>query len=145
MVAVATILAFHAHPDDEVMTTGGTLARLAAEGHRVIIVMATDGVVNADEADGSGAEDPFDRLAVRVLMFGFVTRDVIEYGFAYVRVVADDDEHGRRLVAGPVLSVLFPEAIAGFIVAIKAVKCPLKLDGDLRLARDGLGLPPLAR
>jgi LmbE family N-acetylglucosaminyl deacetylase len=40
---VATIVAFHAHPDDEVLLTGGTIARLAAGGHRVIIVMACDG------------------------------------------------------------------------------------------------------
>lgn len=60
MVAVATILAFHAHPDDEVMATGGTLARLAAEGNRVIIVMATDGIVDPDKAD---PDDTFDRLA----------------------------------------------------------------------------------
>ena len=42
---MATIVAFHAHPDDEVLLTGGTIARLAAEGHRVIIVMATSGEV----------------------------------------------------------------------------------------------------
>lgn len=42
---VATLLAFHAHPDDEVLLTGGTLARLAAEGHRVVIVVACDGAV----------------------------------------------------------------------------------------------------
>jgi len=36
-------VAFHAHPDDEVLLTGGTIARLAAEGHRVIIVVACDG------------------------------------------------------------------------------------------------------
>jgi LmbE family N-acetylglucosaminyl deacetylase len=40
---VATIVAFHAHPDDEVLLTGGTIARLSAEGHRVIIVVACDG------------------------------------------------------------------------------------------------------
>jgi LmbE family N-acetylglucosaminyl deacetylase len=40
---MATIVAFHAHPDDEVLLTGGTIARLAAEGHRVIIVVACDG------------------------------------------------------------------------------------------------------
>jgi hypothetical protein len=34
---VATIVAFHAHPDDELLLTGGTIARLAAEGNRVII------------------------------------------------------------------------------------------------------------
>lgn len=38
-----TLLAFHAHPDDEALLTSGTLARAAAEGHRVIIVVATDG------------------------------------------------------------------------------------------------------
>ena len=42
---MATIVAFHAHPDDEVLLTGGTIAWLAAAGHRVIIVVATDGEV----------------------------------------------------------------------------------------------------
>ncbi|MGD0704333.1 MAG: PIG-L family deacetylase [Trebonia sp.] len=40
---MTTIVAFHAHPDDEVLLTGGTIARLAAEGHRVVIVVACDG------------------------------------------------------------------------------------------------------
>lgn len=42
-----TVIAFHAHPDDEVLLTGGTLARLSAEGHRVVIVVACDGAVDA--------------------------------------------------------------------------------------------------
>jgi LmbE family N-acetylglucosaminyl deacetylase len=40
---MATVVAFHAHPDDEVLLTGGTIAKLAAERHRVIIVVASDG------------------------------------------------------------------------------------------------------
>ena len=40
-----TLVAFHAHPDDEALTTGGTLARAAAAGHRVVLVTATDGAV----------------------------------------------------------------------------------------------------
>ena len=44
---MATVVAFHAHPDDEVLMTGGTLARAAAEGHRVVIVVATDGTMGA--------------------------------------------------------------------------------------------------
>jgi LmbE family N-acetylglucosaminyl deacetylase len=36
-------VAFHAHPDDEALFTGGTLARLAEEGHRVVVVTATAG------------------------------------------------------------------------------------------------------
>ncbi len=38
-----TLVSFHAHPDDEALLTGGTLARAAAEGHRVVLVVATTG------------------------------------------------------------------------------------------------------
>ena len=38
-----TVVSFHAHPDDEALLTAGTLARLAAEGHRVVLVVATAG------------------------------------------------------------------------------------------------------
>jgi LmbE family N-acetylglucosaminyl deacetylase len=46
-----TIVSFHAHPDDEVLLTGGTLARAAAAGHRVVLVTATNG--GAGLADGA--------------------------------------------------------------------------------------------
>ncbi len=45
-----TVVAFHAHPDDEALLTGGTLARAAAEGHRVVLVVATDGGAGASSA-----------------------------------------------------------------------------------------------
>ena len=38
-----TLVSFHAHPDDEVLYTGGTLARASAEGHRVVVAVATNG------------------------------------------------------------------------------------------------------
>lgn len=40
---MATVVAFHAHPDDEAVLTGGTLAWAASTGHRVVLVTATDG------------------------------------------------------------------------------------------------------
>jgi LmbE family N-acetylglucosaminyl deacetylase len=40
---MATIVALHAHPDDECITQGGTLAKLADAGHRVVLVYATTG------------------------------------------------------------------------------------------------------
>jgi LmbE family N-acetylglucosaminyl deacetylase len=40
---VSTLVAFHAHPDDECITTGGTLARAVDEGHRVVVVYGTRG------------------------------------------------------------------------------------------------------
>ncbi len=49
-----TLVAFHAHPDDESLLMGGTIARAAAEGHRVVLVTATDGA--AGLAAGSMGE-----------------------------------------------------------------------------------------
>jgi len=38
-----TVVFFHAHPDDEALLTSGTMAKLAALGHRVVLVVATAG------------------------------------------------------------------------------------------------------
>ncbi len=40
---MATLVCFHAHPDDEAIATGGLMARAKAEGHRVVLVVATRG------------------------------------------------------------------------------------------------------
>lgn len=48
---MATIVLFHAHPDDEAIATGGTMAKAAAEGHRVVLVTATRGE-HGEVADG---------------------------------------------------------------------------------------------
>lgn len=47
--AVATLVTFHAHPDDEALLTAGVMAKAAAEGHRVVLVLATHG--EAGEVD----------------------------------------------------------------------------------------------
>jgi LmbE family N-acetylglucosaminyl deacetylase len=40
---MATLVFFHAHPDDESIATGGSMAKYAAAGHRVVLVVATNG------------------------------------------------------------------------------------------------------
>src|SRR5438105_13139490 len=45
MATQRTLVAVHAHPDDECIGTGGILARYAAEGVRTILVTCTDGAV----------------------------------------------------------------------------------------------------
>ena len=40
---MTTLVCFHAHPDDESIGTGGTMAQAAAAGHRVVLVIATRG------------------------------------------------------------------------------------------------------
>ena len=40
---MATLVFFHAHPDDESIATGGTMAMAADAGHRVVLVLGTRG------------------------------------------------------------------------------------------------------
>jgi LmbE family N-acetylglucosaminyl deacetylase len=52
---MSTIVFVHAHPDDEASSTGGSMARAAAEGHRVVLVVCTNGDLGEapdDLADG---------------------------------------------------------------------------------------------
>ncbi|MFF1692187.1 PIG-L family deacetylase [Streptomyces sp. NPDC058257] len=49
-----TLMAVHAHPDDEATGTGGVLARYAAEGIRTVLVTCTDGGCG----DGPGGVKP---------------------------------------------------------------------------------------
>ena len=49
-------MAVHAHPDDESVGTGGTLARYSAEGVRTVLVTCTDGSCG----DGPGGVKPGD-------------------------------------------------------------------------------------
>jgi LmbE family N-acetylglucosaminyl deacetylase len=48
---MATFVTFHAHPDDEAIACGGTMAKAAAAGHRVVLVTATGGE-QGEVADG---------------------------------------------------------------------------------------------
>jgi LmbE family N-acetylglucosaminyl deacetylase len=49
-----TLMAVHAHPDDEAIGTGGILARYAAEGIRTVLVTCTNG----EQGDGAGGIKP---------------------------------------------------------------------------------------
>jgi LmbE family N-acetylglucosaminyl deacetylase len=57
MATEKTLVFVHAHPDDEALLTSGTMARAVAEGHRVVLVVATDGaagLASAAMSDGHG-------------------------------------------------------------------------------------------
>jgi LmbE family N-acetylglucosaminyl deacetylase len=57
-----TLVCFHAHPDDEAIITGGTMARASDDGHRVVLVFATRGELG-EVADG--VLQPAEELAPR--------------------------------------------------------------------------------
>jgi len=76
--ATGGILFVHAHPDDESMGTGGSIARLVAEGVRVDLVTCTDGAegeihdptLDPDEAHPRLAQIRRDELACSVAALG---------------------------------------------------------------------------
>lgn len=99
MAGMATIVAFHAHPDDEALLTGGTLARLAADGNRVVIAVATDGVMG--EAAGRNGRLRLDELRASASVLGVAL--VVHLGYA-------DSGHGPLLYPDPPDRVRFARA-----------------------------------
>ena len=75
---MSTIVFFHAHPDDEAIATGGSIARAAAEGHRVCVVTATggeygeapDGVVGPDALRELRAEETHEACRILGVSWG---------------------------------------------------------------------------
>lgn len=53
---MATLVFFHAHPDDEAIATGGSMAKASADGHRVVLVIATKGELG-ERPDDLGTGD----------------------------------------------------------------------------------------
>jgi LmbE family N-acetylglucosaminyl deacetylase len=51
LLGMATLVAFHAHPDDECLLQSGSLAKAVHDGHHVVVVYATRGEVG-ESPDG---------------------------------------------------------------------------------------------
>jgi LmbE family N-acetylglucosaminyl deacetylase len=59
-----TLMAVHAHPDDEASSTGGVLARYSDEGVRTIVVTCTNGEFGDGPAGIKPGEDGHDTADV---------------------------------------------------------------------------------
>jgi LmbE family N-acetylglucosaminyl deacetylase len=112
---MATLVSFHAHPDDECIITGGVMAKAASQGHRVVLVVATKGE-NGEVPDGFlGAEERLWQRRVeetkasaevlgasRVEFLGYVDSGMMgtpENDLPGSFWTADVDEAGGRLAA----------------------------------------------
>lgn len=94
-----TLLAFHAHPDDEALLTSGTMARAAAEGHRVIVVVATDGDLGLASGefagDGRLGERRLDELRASAEALGVARVEHLGYADSGLGPQLDPDPPGR--------------------------------------------------
>jgi len=79
----STIMAVHAHPDDECIATGGMLARYSDAGARTVLVTCTDGALGEVHADTGGrplAEVRADELAAACAILGIDTSHFLGFG-----------------------------------------------------------------
>ncbi|MEU7001221.1 PIG-L family deacetylase [Nonomuraea sp. NPDC046570] len=77
-----TAVFFHAHPDDEALLTAGTMALLAAEGHRVVLVVATAGERGLAELEPGAAlgETRMAELYKSAALLGCARVECLDYG-----------------------------------------------------------------
>jgi len=64
MAETLTMMAVHAHPDDEASSTGGVLATYAAQGIRTVVVTCTNGEFGDADGGVKPGEDGHDEQAV---------------------------------------------------------------------------------
>ncbi len=111
------LVAVHAHPDDEALLTAGTLAKASAAGHRVVVVVATDGDLGLTSAqfrdDGQLGRRRLAELEVSAQALG--VHRVVHLGYADSGMgpQLDPDPPGRqRFIAAD------PAVVAAQIAAV---------------------------
>lgn len=102
-----TLLGFFAHPDDESFGPGGTLARYAAEGADVHVIIATDGDAGSVEENHKRdngrtlAQERGEELAKAVIALGITSIWNLPYRDSGMRGSPDND-NPRALIQQPV-------------------------------------------
>lgn len=126
---MSTVVFVHAHPDDEALLTGGTMAQLAAQGHRVVLVSATAGEAGLaaqhyTRAGGLGIQRRHELDAAaqalgcaRVVVLGYADSGMAgePTGAADAFATANVDEAAARLAE--ILDVERADAVVGYDAA----------------------------
>jgi len=102
---MGTLVCFHAHPDDESISTGGSMARAVAEGHRVVLVVATNGDHGESPSDLADGETLVDRrraeTALSAAVLGVHRLEWLNYADSGM-TGWDQNHHERSFLQAPV-------------------------------------------
>ena len=102
---MATLVFVHAHPDDEASQTAGSMARAVAEGHRVVLVYATNGDHGDVPDDLAEGETLVDRRRVEAARSAEIigTHRVVWLGYADSGMSGwDQNDHAESFVQAQV-------------------------------------------
>lgn len=122
---MATVVSFHAHPDDEALLTGGYLAGRAAAGDRVVLVVATYGEAGLARAGygalGSTRREELAHAAqalgvARVVHLGYADSGMADAPSQAEGRFADADVHEAAARLAAVLGEEDAETLTGYDV-----------------------------
>lgn len=94
---MATLVCFHAHPDDEAIGTGGTIVKAVRDGHRVVLVTATrgehgeypEGFLDAGETLGERREK---EMAAAAKVLGIARHEFLGYNDSGMMGTPENDD-----------------------------------------------------
>jgi LmbE family N-acetylglucosaminyl deacetylase len=91
MAKTLTLMAVHAHPDDEASSTGGVLARYSAEGVRTIVVTCTNGEFGDAPGQVKPGQDGHDEQAVARLRLSELRESCRILGVSHLELLGYHD------------------------------------------------------
>jgi len=91
MADTLTLMAVHAHPDDEASSTGGVLATYSAEGIRTVVVTCTNGEFGDAPGGVKPGEDGHDEQAVAQLRLSELRQSAKILGVTYLELLGYHD------------------------------------------------------
>jgi LmbE family N-acetylglucosaminyl deacetylase len=91
MAETLTLMAVHAHPDDEASSTGGVLAKYSDEGVRTIIVTCTNGEFGDSPGGIKPGEDGHEEAAVAEIRLAELARSAKILGVTELEVLGYHD------------------------------------------------------
>lgn len=144
---VQTVVFLHAHPDDETLLTGGTIAKLANDGVRVVVITATDGAAGL-AATGVVAGHELSQIRSRELELAAKILGV-EQVFALGYADSGLDGQGSSSIDGAVIQGVVPFAALPLIEVVdRVVELVAEINPDVIVGYDlsgGYGHPDHVR
>jgi len=86
-----TLMAVHAHPDDEAISTPGVLARYSLEGVRTVLVTCTDGALGFGPGRSNPGEPAHDPVSLAVLRSAELESSCAHLGVRHLEVLGYHD------------------------------------------------------
>jgi LmbE family N-acetylglucosaminyl deacetylase len=91
MAETLTLMAVHAHPDDEASSTGGVLARYSAQGIRTVVVTCTNGEFGDAPGQVKPGDDGHDEHAVAQLRLSELRESCKILGVSHLELLGYHD------------------------------------------------------